>query len=150
MRIKLAKPVFRLESTLRYRQGIEDQEMIKMARASQQVKEQEASAERLNREKKLHYENCSSRKLSLTSLLQQEAYLNQLNQRISQQAERLENARQQMETQRTRVVEASTRKKTLERLKEKDLHEMQMRLSQTEQKILDDMGINAYCHKTIL
>jgi flagellar protein FliJ len=143
----LGKPVFRLESALRYRQGIEDQEMIKMAQASQVVKEQEATADRLNQEVERHYENYRSRGLSLTSLLQREIYLDQLNQRITRQAENVEQALQQLEVQRFRVVEASGRKKVLERLKEKDLEEFQMQVSKAEQKVLDDVGIAAYCYR---
>jgi len=143
----LGKPVFRLESVLRYRQGIEDQEMIKMLKASQVVKEQEEAADQLKREKQRHYEDYQSRSISLTDLMQREVYIDQLNQRLARQTERVEQARQQLEVQRSSVVEASTRKKTLERLKEKHLEELQMQVSKTEQQILDDIGVTAYFHR---
>lgn len=143
----MGKPVFRLESALRYRQGIEDQEKIKMVLASQVVREQEEAADQLNREKQYHYESCQTGGMSLTALMQREVYMEQLNQRIARQMEQVEQARQQLEVQRFRVVEASTRKKTLERLKEKDLEELQMQVSKAEQQVLDDIGVTAYCHR---
>lgn len=143
----MGSPVFRLESVLRYRQGIEDQEKIKMMRASREVREQEAAADQLRLEKVRHFENSTHQGLSVSALIQREVYLEQLNLRIVRQQENVEEARQQMEIQRSRVVSASTRKKTLEQLKEKNLEEIHTQLSKTEQKTLDDIGINAYCYR---
>lgn len=143
----MGSPVFRLESALRFRQGIEDKEQIRMMQASRAVREQEAAADELQREKKHHCENYPRQGLPVTALMQREVYLEQLNLRIARQQENVENARQQMEVQRTRVVEASTRKKTLEQLKEKSLAELHMQLSKNEQKILDEVGITAYCYR---
>lgn len=143
----MGSPVFRLESVLRYRQGIEDQEKIKMMQASRAVREQEAAADQLHREKVRHFENSSPQGLSVSALIQREVYLEQLNLRIARQQENVEEARQQMESQRSRVVAASTRKKTLEQLKEKNLEEIHTQASKTEQKTLDDIGINAYCYR---
>lgn len=143
----MGKPVFRLESALRYRQGIEDQEKIKMVLASQVVKKQEEAADMLNREKQHHYEKCQTGGMSLSALMQREVYIDQLNQRIARQMEQVDQARQQLEVQRSRVVEASTRKKTLEHLKEKDMEELQMQVAKAEQRVLDDIGVTAYCHR---
>ena len=143
----MGSPIFRLESVLRYRQGIEDQEKIKMLQASRGVREQEAAAAELRLEKERHFENSTHLDLSVSALMQREVYLDQLDKRIARQQENVAEARQQMETQRSRVVEASTRKKTLAQLKEKNLGELHAQLSKTEQKTLDDIGITAYCHR---
>jgi len=143
----LGKPVFKLESALKYRQGIEDQEKIRMVQVSQVVREEEAAADRLNQEKQRHFKNCNGRGMSVTTLMQREIYVDQLNQRISRQAEQVEQARQQLEIQRFRVIEASTRKKSLEYLKDKNLEELRTQASKAEQKVMDDLGVTAYCNR---
>jgi|LSQX01.2.fsa_nt_gb flagellar export protein FliJ len=52
-------------------------------------------------------------------------------------------------TIRSRVVDATSKRKVLESLKDKKVEEYHQLLSQAEQKLLDEVGITAYYRKQI-
>lgn len=143
----MSKFNFALENALKYRQSIEDREKELLARAMQKVQAEEKVAQKLNLEKQTHLESFDLYKVDLTTMQQQEAYLFSLDFRIKNQLEELEKANRTSKTHRTMVVKATSNRKILERLKEKHLEEHQLLLAKAEQKILDEVGIAAYCRK---
>ena len=143
----MSKFIFQLESALKYRRNIEEQETLHLVRAKQKVQAEEGLATKLNIEKRDHFNTYDPSKINLTTMQQQEAYLSLLDLRIKKQLEKLEQANQSFGVQRNRVVEASTKRKSLETLKEKSLDEYRLVLSKAEQSTLDDIGTIAYCHK---
>jgi flagellar FliJ protein len=144
----VSKFIFQLESALKYRRNIEEQETLRLAQAKQKVQTEEGFVIKLKREKREHLNTYDSSQTNLTNMQQQEAYLSWLDLRIKKQMEKVDQARKNFGLQRHRVVEASTNRKSLETLKEKSLDEHRLVLSKTEQIMLDDIGIAAYCHKT--
>lgn len=144
----MSKFIFQLESALKYRRNIEEQETIHLARAKHKVQAEEGLATKLDLEKREHLSSYSpNTKVNLTAMQQQEAYLSLLDLRIKKQLDKVEQAQKNFGVQRNRVVEASTKRKSLETLKEKSLDEYRLELSKAEQNMLDDIGITAYCHK---
>jgi len=143
----MSKFIFSLENALKYRVSLEEHEAGLLARAIQNVQIEEEESNKLNIEKQNYLNSYSYKKINLTTMQQQEAYLSLLDLRITTQVKKLEQAVMTFKNQRERVVKASIKRNTLERLKEKYLKEHQLLDSKAEQKILDDIGIAAYCHR---
>jgi flagellar FliJ protein len=143
----LSKFSFVLENALKYRQSIEDREKELLARAVQKVQAEEKVSRKLNLEKQTHLSSYDLHKVNLTTMQQQEAYLFSLDGRIKNQLEEVERAQKTSNIHRNLVVKAASNRKVLERLKEKHLEEYQVILSKAEQKILDEVGIAAFCRK---
>ena len=141
----MSKFKFSLENALKYRQSIEEKEIYLLARAMQNVYVEENASNMLNLEKERHLSTYDLSKLNLTTMQQNESYLTSLDLRIINQMEKLEQAKGTCKNQRDQAVIASTKRKTLERLKEKHLDEHRLVLSKAEQNLLDDIGIVAYC-----
>ncbi|MEA4924161.1 MAG: flagellar export protein FliJ [Syntrophomonadaceae bacterium] len=144
----MSKFTFQLESALRYRQNIEEQEAARLAQARQKVLAEENTAFKLKQEKQSHLRTYNPPRVSLTAMQQQEAYVSWLDRRIKEQQQKVELARQNFGVQRHRVVEAATKRKSLETLKERSWKEYKAVIAKSEQIILDDIGISAYCHKS--
>lgn len=143
------KFTFQLESALKYRQNIEEQESAKLAQARQKVLAEQSAALKLKQEKEHQLNHYNLNKTSLTVMQQQEAYLSLLDRRINEQQKKLEQAHSNLGVQRHRVIEASTKRKSLETLKEKSFNDYKSVVTKAEQITLDDIGITAYCHKSI-
>lgn len=143
----MSKFIFSLENALKYRVSLEEHEVGLLARAMQNVQIEEGESNKLNIEKQNYLNSYSYYKTNLTTMQQQEAYISLLDLRIKTQLKKLEQAVIIFKNQRERVVKASIKRKTLERLKEKCLKDHQVLDSKAEQKILDDIGIAAYCHR---
>jgi len=143
----MSKFIFSLENALKYRVSLEEHEVGLLARAMQNVQIEEGESNKLNIEKQNYLNSYSYNKTNLTTMQQQEAYISLLDLRIKTQLKKLEQAVIIFKNQRERVVKASIKRKTLERLKEKYLKDHQVLDSKAEQKILDDIGIAAYCHR---
>lgn len=143
----MSKFIFQLESALKYRRNIEEQETIHLVRAKQKVQVEEGMANILHLEKREHFNSYDLNKMNLTVMQQQEAYLSLLDLRIKKQLDKLDQANKNFGVQRSRLVEASTKRKSLETLKEKSFDEYRSVLSKAEQNMLDDIGTTAYCHK---
>jgi flagellar export protein FliJ len=143
----LRKFVFQLESALKYRRNMEEQETLLLVQARQKVATEESRAIQLKLEKSEHLNTYDPQRTSLTAMQQQEAYLSGLDFRIEKQLDKVDQAKKHFGVQRHKVVEASTKRKSLETLKEKSLDEHRSVVSKTEQIMLDDIGIAAYCHR---
>lgn len=143
------KFTFQLENALKYRQNIEEQEAARLVQARQKVLAEQNAALKLKQEKEYHLNNYSPNQTSLSVIQQQEAYLGLLDMRISEQQKKVDQAHANFGVQRHRVIEASTKRKSLETLKEKSFNDYKTVVSKDEQITLDDIGITAYCHKSI-
>lgn len=143
----MQKFIFPLESALKYRVSIEEHETALLAKAMKKVQTEERVLAKLKHEKQTYLSSCHSAKANLTTLQQQEAYLTWLDLRIEEQLKNLKEAEKNLENQRNRMVAATVKRKSVELLKEKHLDEYRSELSKMEQKMLDDMGIAAYCHR---
>lgn len=138
---------FALENILKYRKSIEDQEKELLARAMQKVQLEESLAQKLDLEKHMHLRSYNVNKSNISDMRQWESYLTSLDLRIKNQQKQLDKAKRVSDTIRVRVVNATSKRKILESLKDKHLEEYRHELSRAEQKILDDVGISSYYRK---
>ncbi len=82
--------------------------------------------------------------LNLDELLLNQRYLEALNQQISQQKEKIKVLTEALEAQRQVVVQAQQERKTLEILKEKQLHSYYKAVYREEQIVLDEVAGNRH------
>jgi len=136
---------FALDNILKYRQSIEDQEKELLARAMQKVQMEETIAKKLDSEKHLHLRSFETN--NIEKIRQQESYLILLDERIKKQQKKLEQAIVTSTKIRDRVVTATSNRKILENLREKQLTEYRQELARAEQNILDEVGIASYIRK---
>jgi flagellar export protein FliJ len=136
-----------LDSVLNYQKSIEEQEKQLYSMAMEKVQVEKLSLHNLYLEKSEHLSLYVSTKSTLNTLQQKEVYLFLLDLRIKKQQEKYEKAKNDSEIQHTQMVLATTKRRTLERLREKYLEEYQLVLSNAEQKILDELGIAVYCRQ---
>ena len=140
---------FALEHVLKYRQNLEDQEKILLAKAMQRVRQEEGAARQLHEEKYRSISSFDIRVADLMYMRQHESYMSLLDLRIQNQQQQLAKAEKVCNTARVRVVDASSKRKALERLKDKQWAEYQREQLKAEQKVLDEVGISAYSRKRI-
>jgi len=136
---------FALDNILKYRQSIEDQEKELLARAMQKVQMEETIAKKLDSEKHLHLRSFETN--NIEKIRQQESYLISLDERIKKQQKKLEQAIVTSTKIRDRVVTATSNRKILENLREKQLTEYRQELARAEQNTLDEVGIASYIRK---
>jgi len=138
---------FALDNILKYRQSIEDQEKELLARAMQKVQVEETVARKLDSEKHLHLSSFEIHTSNIEKIRQQESYLISLDERIKKQQKKLEQAIRTSENIRDRVVTATSNRKILENLREKQLTDYRQELARAEQNTLDEVGIASYIRK---
>jgi flagellar FliJ protein len=138
---------FALDNILKYRQSVEDQEKELLARAMQKVQMEENLARKLDSEKHLHLRSFETSTLNIEKIRQQESYLISLDERIKKQQKKLEQAIRSSESIRARVVTATSNRKILESLRDKQLTEYRLELARAEQNMLDEVGIASYIRK---
>lgn len=138
---------FALEHVLKYRQNLEDQEKISLAKAMQRVRQEEGAARQLHEEKYRSISSFDIRVADLMYMRQHESYMSLLDLRIQNQQKQLAKAEKACNTARVRVVDAASKRKVLERLKDKQWAEYQQEQLKAEQKVLDEVGISAYSRK---
>lgn len=138
---------FALDNILKYRQSIEDQEKELLARAMQKVQVEENLAKKLDSEKHSHLRSFEASTPNIEKIRQQESYLISLDERIKKQQKKLEQAIRTSENIRDRVVTATSNRKILESLRDKQLTEYRLELARAEQNMLDEVGIASYIRK---
>jgi flagellar FliJ protein len=138
---------FALDNILKYRQSIEDQEKELLARAMQKVQVEETLARKLDSEKQIHLRSFEASTPNIDKIRQQESYLISLDERIKKQQKKLEQAIRTSEKIRDRVVTATSNRKVLESLRDKQLTEYRLELARAEQNMLDEVGIASYIRK---
>ena len=138
---------FVLENVLKYRKSIEDQEKELLARAMQKVQQERILSQELNREKHSFLSSYKVDQCRIGDMSHRDFYLNSLDLRIKDQQVLLDKAIKASNIIRIRLVDATAKRKILEGLKDKQFEEHRQVLSRAEQKILDEVGISAYCRK---
>lgn len=138
---------FTLENVLKYRKSIEDQEKELLARARQKVQQEEKLSQELDEEKSGFLKSYSIDQYHIGDMSHRDFYLTSLDLRIKNQQVQLDKAIKTSNTLRIRVLDATVKRKILESLKDQKFEEYRHLLAQAEQKVLDEVGISAYCRQ---
>ena len=138
---------FRLENVLRVRGVEEEAKKRDFGVARQKVQNEKNRLDDICREIREHdllAEGRKGRPLNAQELIIHHRYSTQLEQKRESQLKLLKQAEDALAVRRNELVEATRRKKTLERLRERALREYEQAENKEEQNILDEMTIQKY------
>ena len=134
---------FRLQNVLNYREEIEQQRRLILARAIELVQAQERelmSCRELTSEAMEEMRQLGTRKLDLAALRQQQAHLASVRRRLTEAAERLRAAQGETESARQGFVEARKDRRALELLRAQRAADYGHEAEVQDQKELDEIG----------
>jgi len=135
---------FRLEALLGYRKRQLDLRAQELAEAQRAVNAARARRERLRGERAMCRESVSMAdddgRLDADASRQLDRYIRYLAEAIAGQEAELEQLYGETNARRVEAVEASKRKKVVERLRERDLAEFLDGIADDERKFLDEIG----------
>jgi flagellar FliJ protein len=120
-----------------------------LTQSIQKVQQEEKLSQELANEKHSFLNSCDPTQCDIGDIRHRDYYLTSLDSRIKSQHTQLDNAKKTSNIIRLRVVDATSRRKILENLKDKKIEEYHQLFSQTEQKMLDEVGINTYYRKQV-
>jgi flagellar FliJ protein len=140
-----------LEPVLRHRKMVEENLQRELA-----VLKKSLTAERLklrmdrNRKNECIAELRQREKegTSVSDILLYMPFIKQMSKNIERQEERVTTAEKLVQQKREDLVQAAKKKKTLEKVKEKDLRAYREAMARKEQHFLDEMGISGFNRKS--
>ncbi len=141
----MAKFRFKLDALLRLRE-LEEQEVERRfqevdARFRQKENEIDALAlERDEAKQRYGWGGESQRNVDIETVLQQRRYINSMYQRILERGSELRKIGEEREIVRKELIEASTRKKVVEKLRERRFKAFQEEENRKEQRMFDELG----------
>jgi len=135
---------FRLETLLSYRSRILELRAQELAEAQRAVNAAETLCDRLRNEQTVCWRSISAPdrngRLDVDLSKAMNRYLDYLAEAITRQTAEIGRLKEETETCRLEAVEASKRKKVVERLRERDMEEFLDGLADDERKFLDEVG----------
>lgn len=138
---------FRLETLLKFRRMQEEQAQIKLAEATAQYvaeRERLAALEGVLADHVADYRRTLAEPVTVAVLKMFRDYTDKLKGDISLQHVRVESAAQRRQECLTALEEAARARKLVEKLREKRLAQYQAEALLEEQKLLDELGLQAF------
>jgi len=141
---------FRLEALRQYRTFKEDALQKELAQA-QRHRDQEGDRLQSLLDKRTRAEESLKREQEKSTngphMALYDTFLNRLGGEISDQRDRIGQAEAQCNQKMQELLEAMQHRKTIDKLKEKDLQAYMENLSQNEQKFLNEIAINKFSRR---
>lgn len=145
----MAKFNFRLEPVVSLKKQKENQRKIALAQAKDELAKRERNLINLCEHKdeceKALIEDLLAGTVDISRKIIFYAYLERLTDEISQQKERVSEARRDVEVKRDLLLETSREKKTLERLRNRMWERYLKEMRKIEQTMLDEVGVQMHC-----
>ena len=135
---------FSLEKVLSLREFEEKQAQIELGKAQSVVNDLNEQLKFIASER-LKSNESRSKSSDLTFLMSIENYINGLDYKKEKLIEELAQAQIILEEKRAIVVEAIKKRKSLEKLKEKQFEEYKKQYNLEEEKILDEISTSKFC-----
>ena len=138
---------YTLESVLQVKCRLEEMALAALAECQGRVIAAQGILNNMLEEKARHLQAILTAQrgpLNLDELLLNQSYLEGLNQRISQQKDKIVVLAEALEAQRQVVVQAQQERKTLEILRDKQLHSYYKAVYREEQIVLDEVAGNRH------
>jgi flagellar protein FliJ len=135
---------FRLQSVLDVRQALEEKALVAFSDERGRLTREEEILSALLRERAGHVDElreASHHPLRAEQITLLVSYLDLLRKKIETQQEAVRQATLAVETRRAELLEAVTKKKVMERLKEKQLAEFHWETRLRERRDLDEMAV---------
>ena len=141
---------FKLEALLNHRRHQEEICQKELARAQRTLADEQ---ENLRRTKQLKRENISKLQtrqegsISVSDIILYMNYIVQLSKKIEEQAICVREAAEKVNQKRNELIAIMKKRKTIEKLKEKDWRSYQKKLMQDERKFMDEVATTRYARK---
>ncbi len=133
---------YRLQSVLNVREQLEDDAKNKLAGQVRKLNEEEKRLKTIHGEKDKCFANIvkmSGEGVNVAKLCQYNHYLSSINGRLDQQVQSVNQATQNVDIHREKLIEAAKDKKILETLKEKELQTFLQEQLKKEEKRIDEV-----------
>ena len=141
---------FRLESVLRFRRAKEDEKKREFGTTVGHLKHEKDRYNEIVKTSNSHdrlIEKYGKGKMSVRNLINNFFYARHLDKRKADQNKAVEGAHEVVDEKRAELVEATKKKKVLERLKERKLEEHNKAALKEEQALIDDISSQRFTHE---
>jgi len=142
---------FSLQSLLNHRKHLEENLDKELGRIKRAVNIEERRLERLTKNKIKCQQNLQKNQddgKKINEIILCFNYLHKLSIDIDKQKKCLKNAEKDYEIKRSELLEAMKKRKTLDRLKEKEMNEFNYSEMKVEQEIMNEVAANQFNRKT--
>ena len=142
---------FNLQSLLNHRKHIEENLEKELGRIKRSVNNEKRRLENIKKEKikfgeKIHKNQEDGKKVN--EIIVCFNYLDKLSKDIDEQQRCLKNVEKKYDIKRSELIEAMKKRKTLERLKEKEMKAFNYSEMKVEQNIMNEVAANRFIRKT--
>ena len=141
---------FKLQALLNHRRHQEDVCQKQLAQAGRQLADEQGKLRRQKREKRDHLQSLKVKQKALSNvsdIILSVNYIQQLSQKIEKQNGCVREATRKFNEKRSELIGIVKKRKTLEKLKEKDLQAHQQKIMQNERKLLDEVASTRHARK---
>ncbi len=141
---------FTLEALLNHRRHQEEVCQKELAQTERLLADEKGKLRRLKNEKRDNIEKLQIKqkdKLNVSDIILSVNYIQQLSEKIEEQKKCVQEATQMVNQKRHELITIVKKRKTLEKLKEKEWLAYQQKMMQTERKLMDDVASTRYARK---
>jgi flagellar FliJ protein len=141
---------FKLEALLNHRRHQEEICQKELARLKRQLADEQEKLRRQKQQKRENIRNLQARQKesnTVSDIILYMKYIEQLSKEIEQQATCVREATQKVSQKRNELIGIMKKRKTLEKLKEKDWLAYQKKMLQDERKFMDEVATTRHARK---
>jgi flagellar FliJ protein len=141
---------FTLEALLNHRRHQEEVCQKELAQTERLLADEKGKLRRLKNEKRDNIQKLQIKqkeKINVSDIILSVNYIQQLSEKIEEQKERVQEATQTVNQKRGELITLVKKRKTLEKLKEKEWLAYQQKMMQNERKFMDDVASTRYARK---
>ena len=141
---------FKLEALLNHRRHQEEVGQIELAQSQQRLTDEQEKLRRQKKEKRENLQKLQTKqkeRINASEIILYVNYINQLSNNITRQTDCVRMATKRVNQKRNELVKLLKKRKSLERLKEKEWRAHQQKMLQTERKLMDEAASTRHAQK---
>ncbi len=142
---------FKLEALLNHRRHQEEVCQKKLAQTERQLADEQGKLRQRKREMRENIQKLQAKqkeKLNVSDIILSVNYIQQLSKNIEDQKKCVRQATKKVNQKRNELIIIVKKRKTLEKLKEKEWLAYQQIMMQTERKLMDEVASTRHARKT--
>ncbi len=142
---------FKLEALLNHRRHQEEVCQKELAQTERQLADEQGKLRQQKREKRENIQKLQAKqkeKLNVSDIILSVNYIQQLSKNIEDQKKCVREATKTVNQKRNELIIIVKKRKTLEKLKEKEWLAYQQIMMQTERKLMDEVASTRHARKT--
>ena len=141
---------FKLEALLNHRRHQEEVGQIELAQAQKQLIHEQGKLRRQKKEKRDNLQKLQTKqkaKINAFEIILYVNFINELSKSIARQADCVQVATKRVNQKRNELIKLMKKRRSLERLKEKEWLVHQQKMLQTERKLMDEAAATRHRRK---